>query len=190
MPCSGSTGFAGLSVLEIVLMDTDASPLKMALLKSGLCKQVSAYNEEEISEVPFVIIFKGCNPESADQLKHLTYKTLEEIVKNGIPSNLIENAIHQLEFYRSEITGNSAPFGLSLFMRSALLKQPGGLPEFGLMIHSLFKDLRNQIERKPSLSRKFDQQILPQQSSLCTSRTSYLNQELSSKEMAQEQDKL
>ncbi len=49
-----------LSVIEIALLDNDASPLKMALLKSGLCKQVSAYSEDEISEVPFIIVLIGC----------------------------------------------------------------------------------------------------------------------------------
>lgn len=50
--------------------------------------------------------------------------------------------MHQLEFFRSEITGDHAPFGLSLFMRSGLLKQHNAKPEEGLTIHSLFDRLR------------------------------------------------
>lgn len=131
-----------LSIAEIVLMDTDASPLKMALLKSELCKQVGCYMDCEISEVPVVISLKGCNPDAADKLERLIKRTLEGIVQNGIPLNQIENAIHQLEFHRSEITGDHAPFGLSLFMRSGLLKQHGGDPESGLRVHALFDELR------------------------------------------------
>lgn len=138
-----------LNILEIILMDTDASPLKLALLKSGLCKQAGAYMEDEISEVPMVITLRGCNPENADPLEEVILKTLKEVMEKGIALELIENAMHQLEFFRSEITGNHAPFGLSLFMRSALLKQHNGHPEDGLMIHSLFDQLRRTNLENP-----------------------------------------
>lgn len=138
-----------ISIIEIILMDTDASPLKMALLKSGLCKQASCYMDSEISEIPVIISLKGCNPEAADDLELVIRNTLEKIVEQGIPLSKVENAIHQLELYRSEITGDHAPFGLSLFMRSALLKQHGGAPENGLKIHSLFDELRKRNLEDP-----------------------------------------
>jgi presequence protease len=131
-----------LSIIDIILMNTDASTLKMAFLKSRLCKQAVCFMDIDIPEIPIVIELKGCNEEDADVLEKLMRKTLLEIVQKGIPLNQIENAIHQLEFYRSEITGDHAPFGLSLFMRSALLKQHGGDAEDGLKIHTLLEELR------------------------------------------------
>jgi Zn-dependent M16 (insulinase) family peptidase len=130
-----------LNILEIILMDTDASPLKMALLQSGLCKQASSFIDVELNEIPWGITLKGCRPEDADALEKILHDTLKHICETGIPLQMIENAIHQLEFYRSEITGDHAPFGLSLFMRSGLLKQHGADPTEGLMIHSLFDRL-------------------------------------------------
>lgn len=141
-----------LNILDIILMDTDASPLKMALLKSGLCKQASSYTENDISEVPFILNLKGCNPASADDAEELVKTTLKTIAKNGIPQKMIDNAIHQLEFHRSEITGDHSPFGLSLFFRSALLKQHGGKPEDGLRIHSLFEQIREKTKNPHYLS--------------------------------------
>lgn len=138
-----------INILEIILMDTDASPLKMALLKSGLCKTASAYIDVDINETPFVIILKGCKAEDADEIERLLKRTLSRIVDEGIPLELVENAMHQLEFFRSEITGDQAPFGLSLFMRSALLKQHNAKPEEGLMIHSLFERLRQNLLEDP-----------------------------------------
>lgn len=131
-----------LSILEIVLLGNDAAPLKHALLQSGLCKQVSVMLEDEMNEVPITIILKGCKVGSTHQIEEVMKKTLQELMKTGIPLQLIEHAMHQLEFARSEITGNHAPYGLSLFMRSALLKQHQGHPEDGLKIHSLFDHLR------------------------------------------------
>lgn len=148
-----------LMILEIILLDTDASPLKMALLKSGLCKQVNAYLEDEISEIPMAIILKGCNQTEADNLEKLIFTTLKAIVEQGISLESVENAIHQLEFHRSEITGDSHPFGLSLFMRSALIKQHGGQAENGLKIHSLFDEIRqinlNNPHYFPSLIQRY-----------------------------------
>ncbi len=138
-----------LDVLETILMDTDASPLKMALLKSGWCTQASSYMDEDISEIPFIINLRGCEPSNADRLEKLIISTLEEVVSNGIEIQQFESAIHQLEIDRSEITGDQFPFGLSLFMRSALLKQHGGKPEDGLVIHSLFENLRRKNLENP-----------------------------------------
>lgn len=138
-----------LSILEIILMDTDASPLKKAFLQSTLCKQVTSYVDTEINEIPFIINFKGANPENADELEKIMRATLENIVKEGIPPQAIENAIHQLEFHRSEITGDYNPFGLTLFMRSALLMQHGGRPENGLIIHKLFDEVRRKTTENP-----------------------------------------
>ena len=134
-----------INILEIVLLDTDASPLKMALLKSGLCKQVSGFLEADINEIPMAIILKGCAAMNAVPLEELIKETLHEIIVKGIPLEMIENAMHQLEFHRSEITGDHAPFGLSLFFRSALLKQHDVNPEEGLKIHSLFEGLRKRF---------------------------------------------
>lgn len=138
-----------LGILNIALMGTDAAPLKLAYLKSGLCKQASAWMDSDISEVPFVINFRGCNPENAEPLEKLTIDTLKKIAVEGVPENLIENAIHQVEFHRCEIGGDSSPYGLSLFMRAALLKQHGGLPEDGLRVHSLCEALHKNFKEDP-----------------------------------------
>lgn len=138
-----------LTILEIILMDTDASPLKLALLKSGLCKQASIYMDGEISEVPIIIALKGCDPDSASALEQIIRDTLEHIVQVGIPNEMFERAVHQLEFAKCEIGGNHAPFGLSLFMRAALLFQHQGNPADGLIIHTLFEQLRRKHVSDP-----------------------------------------
>lgn len=148
-PITEQQELLALNILEIVLMDTDASPLKLALLKSELCKQANSSLDDELSEAPFVITLSGSNPEHADQLEAQIRQTLQQVVEEGVPQSLIENAMHQLEFFRSEITGGQDPFGLSLFMRSALLKQHGVQPEDGLVIHSLFEQLRRNALDNP-----------------------------------------
>lgn len=149
-----------LCVLDVALMGTDASPLKRALLESGLCKQVSSYIDIDIAEIPYVLILKGCKAEDADAIEHLVLETLRHIAAAGIPQHLIEAALHQLELDRSEITGDSTPFGLSLFMRAALIKQHGGPPESGLRTHALFDKLRPKMQKDRYLSELLEKHFL------------------------------
>lgn len=178
-----------LYIIAIILMDTDASPLKMALLRSGLCKTASAYLEPDISEVPLVITLKGCNADRADDIENIIRRTLQEIVKEEIPLEMVENAMHQLEFHRSEIVGDHSPFGLSLFMRSALLKQHGAKPEEGLMIHSLFEGLRRHFIKDPFYLNKLIQKHLIDNTHFVRI-TLVPDKELAAKELKEEKEAL
>lgn len=147
-----------LTVLDAILMHSDASLLKKKLIGSGLCIQADAFIDVDMSELPYVIVCKGCEKEKADALQQLIKTSLEEIIKEGIPPYMIEAAVHQIEFSRTEITGDGAPFGLTIFMRSALAKQHGCPPENALMIHSLFDSLILQLKDPaylPGLIKKY-----------------------------------
>ncbi|MBF5050452.1 Presequence protease 1, chloroplastic/mitochondrial [Candidatus Clavichlamydia salmonicola] len=134
------------NVIELVLMGTDASPLKSELLRSGLCKQADASIDNEMQEAPFTLHCKGCDKEAAPLLEKLIRSVLEKLCKDGISPQLIEGAVHQLELSRKEIGGYSYPYGLSLFFRAGLLKQHGGHPLDGLSIHKRFGLLREQLK--------------------------------------------
>lgn len=138
-----------ITILDIVLMETDASLLKKELLRSGLCKQAQSLMDSEIAEIPYGVILKGCKAEDAEALEKLVFSTLARLAKEGIPHELIESALHQVELYRSEITGDSSPYGLALFSRAALLAQHGGNAEDGLRIHSIFDEFRTLLQERP-----------------------------------------
>jgi len=141
-----------LSILDAILMDTDASPLKKALLDSGLCSQADAFVDNEMSEMPYVITCKGCEEKDADALEQHLFTSLKKIAEDPIPQHLIEAVIHQIEFSRLEITGDHSPFGLTLFLRSALAKQHGCEPENALVIYSLFEKLSQKAKDPQFLS--------------------------------------
>lgn len=135
-----------IALLLLMIMDNDASPLKIALLKSGLIAQASIYMDSDISEAPIVLTLQGCEAKNLTKIRKLVFDTLKKISKEGIDKELIENAFHQLEFHRSEITGDQYPFGLSLFMRCSLVKQHGANPETSLQIHSMIDALRKSYD--------------------------------------------
>lgn len=135
-----------LAVLDSILMENDASPLKMALLKSNLCIQADGYLDLELSEIPYTILCRGCEEDSDKKIEKVIFDTLRKIVKDGIKKSLIDAAIHQLEFHRLEITRSHGPFGLTLFFRSSLAAQHGCPPENALSIKSLFQHLQTLVK--------------------------------------------
>lgn len=149
-----------LSVLDVILMETDASLLKRALLESQLCISANGFISLEMSEVPYLIVCKGTEEKDADELEQVLVNVLKKIVKEGIPEHLIDSAIHQLELSRLEIGGDQSPFGLNLFMRSALAKQHGCDSELGLMVHSLFEELLKKTKQPSYLTGLIDKYFL------------------------------
>ena len=141
LTCDGNNQeeLLALDLIDIILMETDASPLKHALLKSGLCTQADGYFDSDMSEVPFFIICRGCKENSAEKLKKIIFETLENL---EITDEQIEAAIHQMEFHRLEISGDHGPFGLTLYLRSVLTMQHCGAPENALSVYTQFKKLR------------------------------------------------
>ncbi|MCH9609805.1 MAG: hypothetical protein S4CHLAM45_08900 [Chlamydiales bacterium] len=134
-----------LNVIDMVLMGTDAGPLKRALLESKLCHQADTSLDNEMSEIPYFIVCRGCPDEAEKGLEKIVRETLETIVDNGLKPHLVDGAIHQLELSRTEIASGGAPFGLALYFRAALLVQHGGNAEDGLRVHTLFKTLREKV---------------------------------------------
>ena len=178
-----------LDILQIVLMSTDASPLEKALLKSGLCKIAGSHIDEDINEVPWTLTLGGCKPENAEALEQVIRATLEALVEDGVPLELVENAIHQSEFHRSEIRADGVPFGLSLFMRSALLKQHKAQAEVGLKIHSLFDAIHKSVLEDTNYFGKLIKKYLLDNPHLVRV-TMVPDKELAAKELAEERQQL
>ena len=135
-----------LCLLDSVLMENDAALLKMALQESKMTVTADGFIETDMSEIPYAIICRGCDPEKADELEKLMFQELKKIAKKGIPQKKIDAVYRQFELARLEITKDGGPYGLSLFMRSGLLKQHGGNPEDALKVHSLLDELKEKLK--------------------------------------------
>lgn len=132
-----------LLLLDSLLMDTDASPLKRALLKTKLCSSVESFMDQDIGEIPWFIVCKGCEEKNKERLFLLFQESLKSL---KISKKLVDASLHQLELSRTEIGGEQYPFGLLLFFRSGLMKQHGCDPKNGLAIHALFDTLLKNVK--------------------------------------------
>ncbi len=147
-----------LMLLDAILFNNDASPVKRALLDSKLCTQADGYLSQGSTEVPYIIICKGCKQGSQGALWNVIRNSLEQLVKDGIEQGLVDSALHQLEFEKLEITGGSEPYGLSLAFRTLPLMHYGAAPEDGLLFVQQFKALRKSLEDSdflPALIRRY-----------------------------------
>ncbi len=147
-----------LTLLDSILMDTDASLLKHRLITSGLCVNAESALDTDAREIPYSIVLRGCEKENRDAIEEHLNQSLREIVKNKISPELIDSSLHQLEFSRTEISGDYGPYGLDLFGRTVLPYLQGGSLTEGLHIHSIFDRLRKLLKDRnylPSLIEKY-----------------------------------
>ena len=101
-----------------ILLDNSSSPLRKALELSDLGKSPSPFLGIEPSnkEIVFMAGLEGVAADQAKNVEELVLSTLQDLVKNGVPKELISSALHQLEIGQREISGGGMPYGLQLML--------------------------------------------------------------------------
>lgn len=109
------TTFAG-SILSHYLLGTESSPLKRALIDSGLGEDLDDMSgfDGELVQSMFAAGLRKTRPEHAEKIRDLIHSTLEKQVKEGLDKDLLEGALRQVEFHLREITGGHFPYSLKL----------------------------------------------------------------------------
>ncbi|MCH9811997.1 insulinase family protein [bacterium] len=146
-----------LTLLDIILMDTDASLLKKKILDSKLCKDTFTYYDCDAKEMPYVIYCVGLEGKK-EKLEQIIFSALEEICTDGIEEEWVKSALHQLEFSKLEISSAQGPYGLELMCRTVIPFQQGGKATDGVKIHSLLHALEEKIQDPtylPSIIKKY-----------------------------------
>lgn len=134
--------------LSSVLLDNASSPLRYALETTDLGSAPSPLCgvEDSNREMCFVCGIEGSVPENADKLESLVLNVLNEIVKNGVPQDQLESALHQLELHQREITGDGYPYGLHLILGGLSSAIHRGDPVAVLNIDPVLELLRERIK--------------------------------------------
>lgn len=102
-----------LDILNYILLQTSASPVKKALLNAGIGKSVYGYLNSNIYQPEFTIVAENANKEDKEKFKETIYAILEDLAKNGIDKKLIEGAINIFEFTLREADYGNRPKGLT-----------------------------------------------------------------------------
>lgn len=104
--------YLALNILEHMLLETSASPLKRALIESKIGKDVFGQYDSSIYQPVLSIIVKNSNLELKDKFKEVVFDTLRKLVKEGIDKKLIEASINKREFEMREAEEGGFPKGL------------------------------------------------------------------------------
>ena len=135
------------NLLSDVLLDTSASPLRLALENTKLASAPSPLCglEETNYEMSFFCGVEGAEREDADAIEAMILETLEKVAKEGVPVDRIEACLHQIELSHREIGGDGYPFGLQL-MFSCLAATIHRSDPIGLLdLDPVLKSLRSEI---------------------------------------------
>jgi Zn-dependent M16 (insulinase) family peptidase len=112
----GSQHFA-LTVLDHILTGTSGSPLRKALIESGLGEDLTGFGiETNLRQPVWSIGMKGVDIPDLGHVETLIFQTLENLVRDGIDPGDINAALNTFEFDLRENNRGSCPQGLSVML--------------------------------------------------------------------------
>jgi len=112
------TNFA-LHVLTYILLGMPGSPLRKALIDSGLGEDLAGDGlGSELRQMTFSTGLKGVKVKDSDRVETLVLESLNRLVQVGIDPKTVEAALNTIEFSLRENNTGSFPRGLSLMLRS------------------------------------------------------------------------
>ncbi|TWH45395.1 insulinase family protein [Sporomusa sp. KB1] len=104
--------YLGLMMLEHILLETPAAPLKKALLDAGLGKEVFGSYNKSILQPTMTFGVGGANPEQVDLFKETVYDVLNKLAAEGLDKKLVESSVNIFEFHLREANYGKHPKGL------------------------------------------------------------------------------
>ena len=108
-----------LSILSYALVSTPASPLRKALIDSGLGEDVTGGGfSSRLRQNTFGVGLKGIDVADAEKVEALILGTLAELAENGLEPDMVEAAVNTIEFSLRENNTGNFPRGLSLALRA------------------------------------------------------------------------
>ncbi len=117
-PIDAETVFA-FELLDHILLGTPASPLRKALIESGLGEDITGGGiETHMLQMFFSVGLKGVEHDDLAEAEALVASTLAELAEQGISPNDIEAAVNSFEFDLRENNTGGFPRGLSLMLKA------------------------------------------------------------------------
>lgn len=108
-----------LRILGHILIGTPASPLKKALLDSGLGEDLAGIGmESELRHFIFSTGLKGTRKRHAKKIEKLIFDTLEGLARDGIDPDMVAASMNTVEFHLRENNTGAYPVGIALMRRA------------------------------------------------------------------------
>jgi Zn-dependent M16 (insulinase) family peptidase len=119
----------GLRILTHILIGTPASPLRKALIDSGLGEDLAGSGlEDDLRQSFFSTGLKGIAEEDGPKVEALVLEALQALVDHGIDPDMLAASVNTIEFRLRENNTGFFPRGLLLMLRSLTTWLYGGDP--------------------------------------------------------------
>ena len=106
-------------ILEVLLIDMPSSPLRKALLDSGLGEDLAGIGlENDLRQMYFSTGLKGVGSQDLDRVPEFVLATLQELTSKGFDPKAVEAAVNTVEFELRENNSGSLPRGLVVMIRA------------------------------------------------------------------------
>ncbi len=104
-----------LHVLAYILTGMQASPLRRALIDSGLGEELSGTGfNDELRQLNYSTGLKGVARDDVDQVEQLILDTLAQLAAKGLDPDTVQAAVNSMEFSLRENNTGGFPRGLGL----------------------------------------------------------------------------
>ena len=100
-----------LEIIAALLVGSAASPLRKALIDSGLGEDLSPISgiEADLKQLMFCAGLRNTQSSDVQNIEQLIFDTIKIIVANGFDKELIEGVLHQIEFHGKEVVRGAYP---------------------------------------------------------------------------------
>lgn len=133
------------TILGHLLLGMNASPLRKALIDSGLGSEVVGGGfDDHRSETVFGVGLKGVEPEQEEKILDIIFSTLRDLADKGIEENMVLSAVNSIDFSLREANFGGYPKGIVYNMRSL----GSWLHDADPFMHLKYEQLMKKIRQK------------------------------------------
>lgn len=142
-----------LRMLDYILTGIAASPLRKALIDSGLGEDIiGAGLDNELRQLYYSVGLRGVEVADVKEVETLILATLGELVEHGLDPLMVEAAINTMEFRLREQNYDDMPRGLGLMLRALTIWLHDGDPLAALR----FEDALTEIKARSAAPGYFE----------------------------------
>ena len=137
-----------MEVLNEILLGNAGSPLRQALVESGLGEDISPASglDTELKEMVFSVGLRGTDPYQQQAIEFKILDTLKDVAETGFEKELLDPALQRIEFRHREIRRGGSPYALQLLWSSLRGWLHNTTPEVTLEFERWLKVLKNRID--------------------------------------------
>ena len=140
-----------LEMLEHILLGLPGSPLRRALIASGLGEDIAGAGlETDLQQLYFSVGLKGIDASAYTEVEKCIFETLAELA-DGIAPDAVEAAVNSAEFSLRENNSGRFPRGLSAMLRSLSTWLYDGDPLAPLCYEAPLASIKDRLARGEKL---------------------------------------